>query len=618
MARRVGAADQIRTSDEMASQYREVIGWYERELQAAAPPTDLAWEPIKVGPTWKYDNGWVLPQASLGWRNIAWAGLHLKSPKGGAWGYTLEQARFLLWFWALDEYGTFLYHSAAYQRLKGHGKDPVAAALAITDCCSEDAVFDHWDGDVPIGAEQPSPWVQIVAVSQEQTKNTMKLFPSLIPQDTRDKYGIQIGKLNVWARADEAQIEAVTSSPLALEGGRPTIVIANEPQNWNSSNGGHDMIGVLEGNAGKSSVETPARMLYIGNAFRPAEDSVLQRVREGYDKSVGVRCAAHRDREDWPECLDCQPPSVLEFGLLYDSLEAPPEAPLTAEAAPEVVRSIAGDSVWLDTRPNGRIVKSILNPSNSASESRRKWYNQISAAEDAWADPNWVKAGARDEGLVEGDRVFLFGDGSKSDDATGILAVRLEDGLGQVLHVQQPKKGAIVNRDAVDLAVKAAFGRYKVLAFWFDPSHAKDDDAEGDNRFWWPLVDEWSQRYGRRLKVWPVKTGNRAHAVAFDMSLGVNQAQFVAAVEQTLGELEAGEVTFYAPNRGQGSTLVEHLVNAKEAPGKYGVSIRKDNRESRHKIDLAVCLIGARMLRRIYLLSQKKRPAGKGRMISLS
>jgi hypothetical protein len=46
-----------------------------------------------------------------------------------------------------------------------------------------------------------------------------------------------------------------------------------------------------------------------------------------------------------------------------------------------VVEAIRGDATWLSTK---RIVKSILNPANSASESRRKWYNQITATEDAW------------------------------------------------------------------------------------------------------------------------------------------------------------------------------------------------------------------------------------------
>jgi hypothetical protein len=398
----------------------------------------------------------------------------------------------------------------------------------------------------------------------------------------------------------------------AIEGGRPTTIIRNETQNWLTSNGGHEMAGAIEGNAAKSE-DGAARMLDLCNAYRPGEDSVGQRVREAYEATVGKRCPLHRDLTEWPDCLDCQPPRSMDFGLLYDSLEAPPEAPLSAAAAPEVVRSIAGDSVWLDTRPNGRIVKSILNPSNPASESRRKWYNQITAAEDAWADPKDIAKAKRPDALAEGDAVVLFGDGSKSDDATGLIACRLSDGHAQVLHVEQPKKGRIVDRDALDHKVIEAFAKYRVQAFWFDPSHAKDDDAEGDARFWWPLVDEWSQRYGRRLKCHPVKTGNRAHAVAFDMALEMNQKTFVEACDQVLGELEAGEVTFLESN-----WLEEHLRNAKRAPGKYGVSIRKDNRESRHKIDLAVCLIGARMLRRIYLLSIKTGAPGKGRVIVMN
>jgi hypothetical protein len=73
---------------------------------------------------------------------------------------------------------------------------------------------------------------------------------------------------------------------------------------------------------------------------------------------------------------------------MYDSLEAPPEAPLTAEAAPSVVESIRGDATGC--RRSGSCVDP--EPANAPSESRRKWYNQITAAEDARFDPNEVKA----------------------------------------------------------------------------------------------------------------------------------------------------------------------------------------------------------------------------------
>ena len=115
-------------------------------------------------------------------------------------------------------------------------------------------------------------------------------------------------------------------------------------------------------------------------------------------------------------------------------------------------------------------------------------------------------------------------------------------------------------------------------------------------------------------------TGPRAHAVAFDMSTEMNQKTFVEGCDQTLGELDKQAlkppaeqlVTFM-----RSSVLIEHVRNAKRAPGKYGVSIRKEHRESARKIDAAVCLVGARMLRRIYLLSRKTGAPGKGRVIVL-
>lgn len=588
---------QVATAD---SEFAEIIAWYEDLLEHTYPPTDLVWEPVKIGPTWQYDGGWVLPKFTLGWRVLAWCGVWLRDKHGRPWQFTAEQARFILWYFAIDEAGDFLSHSAVLQRLKGWGKDPLAACLAVAALFAE-VTFDHWDGDRPVGRDEPAAWVQIVAVSQLQTQNTMKLFPSLIPPETRRRYGVQVGKLNVWGLGDTRQIEAVTSSPLAIEGGRPTLIIRNEPQNWLKGNGGHAMSGAIEGNAAKSEIGSPARMLDICNAYRPGQESVAEQVREAWEKTQG----------DHPEHLD--------YGLMYDSLEAPPEAPLTVDAARDVVRSIAGDSTWLDTRPNGRIIKSILNPANPPSESRRKWYNQITAVEDARFDPNQVKAAATEDELQPGDEVVLFGDGSKSDDATGVVACRLSDGLCQTVHVQQPKKGQRVDRGATDLDVTRAFDTFKVAAFWFDPSHAKDDDAAGDERFWYPLCDAWMQRWGRQLKKhWAVKSGDRKHAVIWDMTSPTRLAVFVPEVEQVDTDLGAGAFTFH--QHGPSSWMQRHFIHARRAPGRFGVSMRKEHRESDKKIDLAVCAVGARMLRRIVLLSRTAGSTGtpgKGRVVVL-
>lgn len=595
MARALSSGPALHVSRD--ADYAEIEKWYRDLLDRTTPPEDLAWEPVKIGPTWQYgEDGWLLPEATLGWGFLSWTGYWLRH-KGKPWCWTPEQTRFLLWYYAVDSSGDFLSHTVMLQRLKGWGKDPLAAGVSAGSLHAP-IVFDHWEGDRPIGRDEPDAWTQILAVSQDQTKNTMKLFPSLISPEAQRHYGIQIGKQNVWSDGDRRQIEAVTNSVLAIEGGRPKQIIRAETQNWIAGNGGHDMAGALEGNAAKAEIDAPARILDIFNAFRPGRDSVAERAREAWESTQGDDATA------------------AEYGVMWDSLEAPPHAPLTAKDAPAVVRSIAGDATWLDTRPNGRIVKSILNPDNSASESRRKWYNQITGTEDAWADPrwvdkpeNWVKDPAQH--LQPGDRIVLFGDGSKSSDCTGLVAVRVSDGFAQTLHFQQPKDGVLVDRAAVDAAVTVIFDTYTVVAFYFDPSHAKADDAIEDDRFWWPLVDEWHRRYSRRLnkKFWPVKSGPKMHSVAFDMSSSLAQQMFQPAVTQAADDLEAGT----APHHG-GDQLRRHMKNARRREGRFGITLGKEHRSSSRKVDLAVCFVGARMLWRIVRLSQGS-SSGKGRVI---
>lgn len=578
----------------------EIERWYRELLSETLPPADLEWEPVRIGPTWQWDGGgWLLPEATLGWGFLAWCGYWLTGRGRKPWRFTPEQARFWLWYYAVDSAGDFLYHSAMLQRLKGWGKDPMAATAAAGSLHAP-VVFDHWDGDRPVGRDEPDAWTQIVAVSIDQTKNTMKLFPSLISEDAQRYYGIQIGKENVWSDRDRRQIQAVTASPAAIEGGRPKLIVRNETQNWVSGNGGHEMAGAIEGNAAKAEMGAPARILDIFNAYRPGQDSVAERARIGWEESQGDDAIR------------------VEYGVLLDSLEAPPGAPLTPTVAPTVIQSIAGDSTWLDTRPGGRIIKSILNPSNSAAESRRKWYNQITGTEDAWVEPRWVDQCARlGEELEDGDSIVVFGDGSKSEDATGLVACRLSDGFLFTLHHQQPAKDQLVSRAAVDAAVVEMFDRYRIAGFWFDPSHAKADDSTEDDRFWWPLVDRWHEEYEKRLKLWAVKSGNGRHAVAFDMLKPSSQQLFQPAVSQLAEDLQAGVALHHG-----GGRLRQHMKNARRREGRYGMTVGKETRSSARKIDLAVCAIGARMMRRqLQLATKAKSDAGKpakGRVISLA
>lgn len=605
--------------------YQPVIEHYRDALAQPAPPVEeFRWQPSAIGPTWQRtpDGFWLLPERTLGWSVLGWTGVWLQLRRGVPWRFTLEQARFILHWYSLDEDGEFVYRDGVFQRLKGHGKDPVGATLLSVEAFGP-CRFLEWDenGD-PVATDCPDAWVQTAAVSLEQTKNTMRLFPRLFTDEAKEEFDLQIGKEQVYGFGGERLIQAVTSSPATLEGARATFVLPNETQHWNSSNSGHEMAAVIERNATKSG-DGAARTLRITNAYEPSEDSVAQ-----------------RDREAWEET---QADLAVDTGLLYDSLEAGADAPLglesiaqalglepgdvptkeqVAEVLAEVVRSVRGDSTWL--RPS-RIVKSILDRRNPPSRSRRFWYNQIDATEDAWIDPkdfDLCDPGETVDPILPGDEIVAFFDGSKSDDATGLMGCRVSDGHVATLGMWQKPPGRrgegwTAPREAIDASVRKMFATYRVVAFWADPSHTRDDETQ--ERYWDGLIDEWHREWGAQLELWAVQ-GKQGHSVMWDMASPERSRQFTAAAERCVDDIEETAKAIRMNPRsprlithdGDGR-LKTHVRNAKRYPTRYGTSLWKGHRESKRKVDLAVCMVGARMLRRLVLNnpSRKRKRSGK-------
>lgn len=552
-----------------------------------------ALEPVKIGPTWQrnpdHPSGWLLPELTLGWHIVMWQAENLQLPDGRPWRYTPEQLRFILWWYAVDSSGDFVYRDGVLQRLKGWGKDPVAATLSGTEFvgpCRFDrsgaTVRDPWGAEHPAAVAHPAAWVQIAAVSKDQNRNTMTLFPGLFTKAALERYSIDLGKEIIYANRGAQRIEAVTSSPRALEGGRPTFTVRNETHHWLLNNEGHEMDAVIGRNADKSA-DGASRALSITNAFMPGEDSVAERARDAWE--------------------DVQAGRTIDTGMLYDSLEAPPEAPLSADAAPIVVEKIRGDSTWLNV---ARIVQSVLDRRNPPSRSRRFWYNQIVAAEDAWTTPfEWDACESPGEEIALGEEITLFFDGSKSDDATGLVGCRISDGYVFTIGCWErpprldPKQPWVVPRGEVDAMVDRAFDHWKPVAFFADPGAGEDESGE---RYWDHLIDEWAGRYGDRLVVWAIRTNDNRHPVLWDMRSPARQQDFTDATERAWSDIRDRALTHDGNRR-----LRTHVVNARRRPNKWGVAIGKEHRESRRKIDLAVCVIGARMLWRRVLASPEWR-----------
>ncbi len=542
------------------------------------------------GPTWtRDDNGqFILPKYTLGWGVINWLYLYVLTPGGPHAGEpfmpTLEQARFILWWYAVDENGRFIYRQGVLRRLKGWGKDPLVGALSLVELCGP-VEFSHFENGQAVGRARYDPWVQIAAVTQDQTRNTFTLFSSLVSPRLKEEFGIDIHKTIVYDKRGK-MIEGVTSSPMALEGKRPTFIVQNEVQWWVESNDGIAMANVIDGNVTKAAYGS-CRSLSICNAHIPGQGSVGEVI--------------------WDAHLKVEAGEAIDTGVLYDSLEAPPGTPVSEIPSPdddpegfeagveelkEGLRVARGDAVWLDIET---IVASILDIRNPVSESRRKFLNQVNAAEDSWISPKEWDACLADVKLEPGDRITLGFDGSKSNDHTALSACRISDGAIFLLNSWNPAKqpDGCVPREQVDIAVRAAFEKYDVVGFRADVHEFES------------YVDEWGKDFKRKVKV-KASPGN---PVAFDMR--GQKKRFALDCERFLDAVVEGELSHDGDPR-----LRWYILNAHRFPTVYdAVTIRKKSKDSSRKIDGAVTSVLAFAARQDYLMSRYYRSGRGGAII---
>lgn len=617
----------------------EEITWQNivnREFYLPIPEAEHCGPAWEIGPLGTY----IQPKHTLGWQVLRWIRENLQSDETDDFGNpmpfepTPEQQRLYLWWYAVDERGRFLYRKGILQRLKGWGKDPFAAVLAAVEFVGP-CRFAGWlkvdrpdlglVAGEPLAKEHPKAWIQVAAVSKDQTVNTMAIFPGLFNAKCMKDHGIDIGKEIIYAHGGQRRIQCVTSSPKSLEGGRPTFVIKNETHHWLLNNDGHAMAKVINRNVAKAK-GGQSRTLSITNAYDPTESSVAQAEREAWEAEMAGL--------------------AIKTGVMYDSLEAGKDAKIifprkpdgTMPTEPEIkayigaiINSVRGDAWWLDIEG---LVNETLGGENDIVDSQRFYYNRLVTADDAWVDPDAVRkainamaaeqrAGIGSDELAPGwnvvspdDPCVMFFDGSKSRDSTALVGCRLDDGYTFLIGVWARPLGErgktwLAPRDKVDARVRQVMGpagkertggRFNIVGFFGDPSHAKDD--EDSSRYWDGLIDTWHIDYKDRLQIWATKTGNKQHAIMWDMTSPDRSSQFTGAAELFVEDMETkNDIEEFAPSFeicGH-PALVDHLRNARKYPNQWGTSLWKGAKESGKKIDLAVAAVGARMVRRLLM-----------------
>ena len=519
-------------------------------------PLDLAHlPPTYLGPTWQRgENGkFILPEHTLGWEIAGWCSKYLLDPNCDPhdpkpWRFTNEQLRFVLWWYAIDQDGNFIYRQGVLQRLKGWGKDPVLAILCLVELCGPSR-FSHWLPDgTPKGAPHPAAWVQVAAVAKDSTKTTMTVFPLVMSELFKADFQVDAGQEIIRAQGGRCRLEAVTSNYRALEGGRVTFAVLGETHHWVEGNGGILMYKTADNNAAKLG----NRYLAITNAFLPGEESAAEMMRNAHEDIVEGRAE--------------------DFGFLYDSVEAHENTPLTKEGLTWAIPYIRGDSVWVKAE---NVIPSALRSDMDPQRSRRMYLNQLVTGDDKLVTrAEWdALLVPLHEQLRPGDKIVLGFDGGKSQDATALVAIRVDDGLIQPLCIEEQPYGDAgdgweVDRLKVDSAVHEAFRLYSVVGFYADVS------------LWESYLNLWTETYRDRL----VAKASDSKPIDWDMR-GAKRKVTIANEALLTALLRTKTLKHRGDKDPLTQALRRHVLNACRRENEIGVSFGKESRRSRKKVD---------------------------------
>ena len=419
-------------------------------------------------------------------------------------------------------------------------------ALAGFEMCGN-CRFSHWEDGEAVGRPHHSPSIIIAAVSETQAKTTLKQARWLFSKAMIAQFGIDIGQVAITAFGGRADISVLSASFRSAEGRPTSFAIENEVQHWVSGNNGLDLAETIDGNVAKGSFGL-SRKLMISNAFEPGEDSVLERTREAYFKAVEYK-ALHPEEQGGA-------------GIYYDSLEADPDVPMTPSALRAVLPEIRGDSVWLDEES---FLSSAMKTSRPVSQSKRMYLNQIVTSSDALFEPGDLRDCVDRIPLRKGEAITLGFDGARRRDSTALIACRLSDKKLFTLAVWEQPDGDDewrLESELVDAEVQAAFRDYQVVAFYADVN------------LWESEITAWSDQFRDRLVV----RASPNSTVGYDMRGGLKKTTLtnetiVAAVQQKALVYDGHE------------TLTRHLLNVRRHGNRFGVSFRKESRDSPKKID---------------------------------
>jgi hypothetical protein len=400
---------------------------------------------------------------------------------GQPYRLTDEQLRFIKNFYRLYPHAgrwpapdALRYTGAQFRRSQKHGKDPLGAAIILAEALGPTR-FDGWDAaGEPVGAPYPTPLIVCLGTSEDQTDNTWRPLLSMVRGGPLvDLSGIDAGQTRL-VLPGGGKIEPVTTSAKARLGAPLTFLTITESHLFTLQGGYRRVCGAVKRNVAGMD----GRWLELTNAWDPTEGSEAQVTGDSGDERVYVDTIEPRRVEDLDDDETLHAELLRQYG--------------------DSARERGG---WVNIA--GRIMHEVRSPRYLEADRRRFFLNEIVVGESVFVDPIRWDALAAPELLAPGEHIAVGFDGSKSRDATGLIASRMSDGKLFELRTWERPKGEIVWKvpsAEVDEVLTGVFDAYRVSLMFADPYK------------WQDYLDAWSGKWPKQVVEFPTNVERRMDA----------------------------------------------------------------------------------------------------------
>ncbi|HVW34729.1 MAG TPA: hypothetical protein VHL53_19505 [Acidimicrobiia bacterium] len=398
---------------------------------------------------------------TLGYLVADWIEDHCAIPDGDQAGdrylLTAEMVRFLIWYYRLDPDTGRLHYERGGQLVRPQkwGKGPFSSAVICAEAAGP-VVPAGWDSSgEPVGRPWATPWIQVTAVSEDQTDNVWRALQPMIElgEIAADIPDTGQTRINL---AGGGRIEPVTSSAKSRLGQRITFAVQDETHSWTALNGGRK----LADNQRRNLAGMGGRWLETTNAWDPAEESVAQATFES-----------------------------TAPGVYLDDVDPGPGSIRNKRDRRRMFRKVYGDSTWVDLdRIDAEAVALI--DQGDAGQAERFFANRKRAAEGTAFDADrWAQLADPARVVADGELITVGVDGARWDDALAMIATHVETGHQWPLGIWERPRNAPADYEhpeaEIDGVLVDAFERFTVTRVYVDPQKIEH------------LVDRWRGRWNQ-------------------------------------------------------------------------------------------------------------------------